>query len=97
MSVTIIMELRAKKGTGQKVLSFLKSNLSDTRTYDGCINIKTYQNQENTDVIVLLEEFESKDHYLNYLAWRQEGDTFNSLVADLEGPPSMRYFNLTDA
>ena len=97
MSVTIILEIRAKKGTSSEILNILREVLPDTRSYDGCIGLKTYQNQENPDIIVLVEEFESKDKYSKYLAWREETGVFNSLVARLEEAPSIRYFDTTDA
>ena len=96
MSVTIILEIKAKKGTSSEVLNILRSTLPDTRNYDGCIGLKTYQNQENPDIIVLVEEFENKDKYSKYLGWRQETGVFDNLVTKLEEPPSIRYFDLTD-
>tara|TARA_B100001996_G_C18255363_1_gene436949 strand:+ start:203 stop:496 length:294 start_codon:yes stop_codon:yes gene_type:complete len=97
MTITIILEIEAQKDTGSEILNILKEVLPDTRNYDGCIDLKTYQNQENPDVIVLVEQFESKEKYSKYLSWRQETGVFDNLVAKLAGPPSIRYFDLTDA
>lgn len=96
MAVTIILEVQAKKGTGNEILNLLKSVLPDTRIFSGCINVSTYQSIDNPDVIVLVENFESKEHYDKYLGWRQETGVFDSFVKDLDRPPSIRYFNLTD-
>tara|TARA_B100001540_G_C15407121_1_gene461540 strand:+ start:304 stop:597 length:294 start_codon:yes stop_codon:yes gene_type:complete len=97
MTVTIILEIKAKAGTSSKILDILEEVLPDTRSYDGCLGLKTYQNQENPDIIVLVEEFESREKYSQYLSWRQETGVFDSLAQELEEPPSIRYFDLKDA
>ncbi len=97
MAITIILEAQAKKGTGNDLLATMKAVLPDTRSYDGCIALDAYQNQDDTDLLVLVEKFESKAHYEKYLAWREETGVLQQLGAALEGPPSIRFFDLTDA
>ena len=41
----------------------MKSILPDTRSYDGNIGINVIRNQDDQDVLVLVEEWESKAHY----------------------------------
>ena len=41
--------------------------------------------------------WESKEKYETYLAWRKETGVFDSFVEGLVAPPSLRYFELTDA
>ena len=96
MAVTIILEIQAKKGTGNDLLATMKGILPETRNYDGCIGLNVYQNQDDSDVMVLVENFESKAHYEKYLAWREETGVLQKLGAALEGPPSIRFFDLTD-
>lgn len=97
MAVTIFLEIRAKKDTGGELLALTKALLPDTRSYDGCLGIDVYRNQDDRDVIVLVENFESKAHYEKYVAWRQETGALQQLTDALEGEPSIRYFDLTDA
>ena len=96
MAVTIILEIQAKKGTGNDFLAMMKGILPETRSYDGCIGLNVYQNQDDSDVMVLVENFESKAHYEKYLAWREETGVLQQLGAALEGPPSIRFFDLAD-
>ena len=96
MAITIILEIQAKKGTGNDLLAMMKGILPETRSYDGCISLNIYQNQDDSDVMVLVENFESKAHYEKYLAWREETGVLQKLGAALEGPPSIRFFDLTD-
>ena len=107
MAVTIILEVQAKKGTGNDLLATMKGILPDTRSYDGCISLNVYQNQDDSDVMVLVENFETKAHYEKYLAWREETEKYlawreetgvlQQLGDALEGPPSIRFFDLADA
>ena len=97
MAVTIILEVQAKKGTGNDLLATMKGILPDTRSYDGCISLNVYQNQDDSDVMVLVENFETKAHYEKYLAWREETGVLQQLGDALEGPPSIRFFDLADA
>ena len=71
--------------------------LPDTRSYDGFISLNTYRDQNDPDVFVLVEEFESKAHRETYLAWRVETGVFTQLGEALAESPSIRYFDLTDA
>ena len=97
MAVTIILEIQAKKGTGNDLLATMKGILPETRSYAGCIGLNVYQNKDDSDVMVLVESFESKAHYEKYLAWREETGVLQQLSAALEGPPSIRFFDLVDA
>ena len=97
MATTVILEVKAKPGTGNEVLAKFKEVLPDTRGYDGCISLDTLQNQEDPDTIMLVENWESKAHYDKYLAWRKETGAFDQLASALAGEPSIRYFDLTDA
>ena len=56
-----------------------------------------HQNQDDKDNLVLVEKWETKAAYESYLGWRQETGVFDQLVAALAAPPSIRYFEITDA
>ena len=97
MAITIFLEFTAKVGTGGDVLAALKEITPDTRSYDGCISNHVYRSQENPDTLVIHGQWQSKEHYEKYLAWREETGVFGKFAAGLEGAPSFRYFELTDA
>jgi len=96
MAITIFLEFTAKAGTGDDILAVLKEIVPGTRGYDGCIGNDIYRSQENPDNLVIHGTWESKAHYEKYLAWRQESGVFDKFTANLDGPPSLRYFDLTD-
>jgi len=97
MSCTVLVELKVKPGTGDEIVAAMKSILPDTRSYDGNIGISVIRDQDDQDVVVLVEEWESKAHHEKYLAWRTETGVMDTLVGMVAEPPSIRYFDPTDA
>ena len=97
MAITVLLEAKAKSGTGNDFLAILKEILPDTRNYNGCIQNDVYRSQENPDTLVIHGTWESTEKYETYLAWRKETGVFDSFVEGLVAPPSLCYFELTDA
>ena len=97
MATTVMLEVRAKAGTGSDVNRAFQEILPDTRAYDGCHGVDVYRNDDDADVIVLVEQWESRAHYERYLAWRMETGLLAKLAEALDGDPSIRYFSKTDA
>jgi quinol monooxygenase YgiN len=88
--VTVIVEGTVKDN--DKFDALMKEILGDTRSYDGCKGITVERNTEDAASIVLIERWESRDHYDKYLGWRQETGVLGQIVELLEGPPNIRYF-----
>ena len=97
MAVTVLLELKAKSGTGGGLVGVFKQILPDTRAFDGNIGVTVLQNQDDPDTLVLVEEWETKPHYEKYLAWRTETGAMDQLAPALDAPPSIRYFDTADA
>jgi len=97
MAATIFLEFTAKPGGGGDMLAALKKILPDTRSYDGCIQNDVYRSQENPDTLIIHGTWESQGHYETHLDWRKETGVFDRFVEGLVGPPSLRYFELTNA
>ena len=97
MPVIVVLELKAKPGTGDNAVPFFKQILPDTRSYDGCISVEFIQNQDDPDTLIAYERWETREHYEKYFKWRTESGTLTPLGPLVEGPPSIRYFNITDA
>jgi quinol monooxygenase YgiN len=97
MTCIVILEVTAKKGTGRQLVETLHGILPDTRNKDGCQGVEVTTNLDNSDNLVLVERWATRQHYENYLAWRQQRGDLDKLAEALAGPPSIRYFDLTDA
>ncbi len=97
MAVRVILEVRAKPGTGDEVVAFFRSVLPETRAYEGCTSVDTLQNADDADNVVVVEVWESREQYEKYLAWQRERGVSNRLKQALAEPPSIRHFDETDA
>ena len=95
--VTVIVEIRAKKDTGNNLVSTFKKVLPLTRDSDGIISIELVQNQDDPDVLVFIERWETRDHYEKYFAERTEAGALETLAELIEGELNIRYFDQTGA
>ena len=97
MAVRVIVDVKAKPGTGGEVVAFFRSILPETRAYEGCTGVHTLQNHDDPDNVMLVEEWESHAQHKEYLAWQRERGTSSRLIEALAEQPSVRYFDVTDA
>ena len=74
-----------------------RSILPETRAHDGCMGVKTLQNSDAADQVVVVEMWESRGHHEKYLAWQRDRGTSARLMEGLAEPPSIRHFDVTDA
>ena len=95
--VTVIVEIRAKEGTGNNLISTFKKVRPFTRESDGIISIELIQNQDDPDALIFIERWETRDHYEKYLAERTEAGALETLAELIEGELNIRYFDQTGA
>ena len=96
MSITVIVEFNPKPEYSDILKDFLAEALPDTRAYDGCISLDTYNNSDSDGNIVLIVKWESREHQERYLAWRVEQGAFDKLGEMLSSEVSIRYFEKTE-
>ena len=97
MAVRVILDVKAKTGTGDELVAFFRSILPETRAYEGCTSVNTLRNSDDADNVVLVEEWDSREQYENYLRWQRERGTTGRLMEFLAEPPGIRHFDVTDA
>lgn len=96
MSVMVFLELQSTAESIKQLKSAFKDILPDTRKYDGCQEVEVFDNQDDPLNLVLVERWESRQHYEKYLGWRTETGALESVVSMTSGPPAIRYFDLVD-
>lgn len=96
MSVLVHLEVNAKPESASAVKQILADMFPDTRAYDGCIDITAYF-EDNGHTFLFIENWESKELYAKYLAWREESGSLATLGEHLQGPPTIRYFEVVEA
>ena len=97
MATRVILEVKAKPGTGNDLVAFFRSILPETRAHEGCKIVNTLQNSDDADDVVVVEDWETREQYEKYLAWQRERGTSDRLMEALAEPPSIRHFDVTDA
>ena len=97
MSCIVIFEVTAKKGTGTQLVEAFRSILPVTRAKDGCEEVEVTTDAGDADHLLLVERWTTRKNYEDYLAWRQERGDLDVLGEMLAAPPTVRYFNPTDA
>ena len=97
MATRVILEVNAKSGTGDELVAFFRSILPETRAHEGCTSVEVLQNSDDADNVVLVEDWETREQYEQYLAWQRERGTSDRLMGALAEPPIIRHFDVTDA
>jgi quinol monooxygenase YgiN len=93
MACQVLLEFRAKEDCIEKMRDWFRKILPDTRGFSGCVSIQLVQNQEDPQNMVILEQWDSRQHYEKYLGWRTENGDLEVLVAMMDGEPNIRYYD----
>ena len=97
MTVSVLLEGVLKEGQLDGFVDICKEVYKVTRAYDGCHGINLTLNVENKNNFVMTETWESKEHYENYLAFRNEDGTVELIGSLCDEGPSIRIFDITEA
>jgi quinol monooxygenase YgiN len=97
MSVLALLEVNVKPEYVNEFKSYMKEILPDTRVFNGCQSVELQVNQDNEVNMVLVEEWETREAQGKYMAWRAETGVVERIVSMISGPPSVRFFDKTDA
>ncbi|MCZ6866420.1 MAG: putative quinol monooxygenase [Candidatus Binatia bacterium] len=92
MSVLVLLEMNAKSGSAADIKNWLRDELHHTRGFDGCNSITFHSNQDDPNNMVFVEDWDSRQQYEKYLAWRVERGDIEKLMGWLGGEPSIRYY-----
>ena len=84
MAELVVLNFKAAEGQFGPLSDMFRAVLGDTRAFDGCIKVDTYEDEENS-TITLVEEWETLAHQQTYLAWRVETGIHEATKDILEG------------
>ena len=93
MSVNVILEIQSNPEDIDVFKSTLKTILPCKLEYDGCIEVQIIENQDDPLNIILIETWESRQHYEKYLTWRIEIGALDAIGAMLSQAPKIRYYD----
>ena len=97
MAVRVILEVKAKPGTGDELIAFFRSILPETRAYVGGTSVDVLRSCHDADDVVVVEVWDTREQYEEYLAWQRQRGTSDRLREGLAEAPVIRHFDETDA
>ena len=96
MTCYVLLEFTARNGSAAALLELLQAELPATRSMDGCQSLELTVNQDNTDNMVVVMRWQSRTHYATYRAWREANGDMKRLAKLIAGPPSTRFFDISE-
>lgn len=97
MSVTVFTDLVIKPEEVEWVISTLLFILPNTRKAEGCLGAELQQNQDDSNNLLIVQEFETREHYRAYMdASKSQGDPDGVMAryfASFERPAEVRYYD----
>lgn len=89
MTILVQFTLSHTEDHTVEIVEFFNEILPDTRTFNGNLSAELYQKDLPENSLVLCEEWESKSHFNEYIAWRKDIGDFARLGAMLTDAPTI--------
>ena len=96
MPTIVTITFTAKKGLGNELVSTFKQFTPIARRTDGNVSIQLIQNQDNPDLLMFYQRWETREHQEKYLIQFKERGNMAVLNPFLDGEPVIRYFDDTN-
>lgn len=90
----VILNLRARPGSVARLAAWLTDNLPDTRGFEGCVSVQALQAPEDTNHLVVIGQWQSRDHWERYIRWREDRGDLAIVAALVDGEPSFTCFEV---
>jgi quinol monooxygenase YgiN len=97
VSVTVVVQFQAEPDKTADLLEFLRKNVPDHRSYDGCESLVVHQSQDDPTMVLIYEQWTAQPKHEAYLAWRTETGVLEQLGEMLAGELSFGYYGTVDA
>ncbi|MGH1484915.1 MAG: antibiotic biosynthesis monooxygenase [Cellvibrionaceae bacterium] len=91
--VTLNCSLKAEKTTA--LLSFLKENLPNVRSFDGCLYVDVLFDIDQKEML-LEEQWESIQYHQHYIEFISKNGVLSELSDFFKAPPQIKYFEKSD-
>lgn len=91
MTIWVSLSSKVKKGEYARLWPFLETNLPNVRGFAGALGVSIFHDAES-DSFLIFEEWLSREHHQRYISFISENGVMAELVAFLDGPPSVQYF-----
>ncbi|WP_200822874.1 putative quinol monooxygenase [Aquimarina sp. AU58] len=87
----VILKSKVKNSMVNNLMNFLEENLPNVRGFNGCLSVKILFNKEANEM-VFYEEWLSKSHHTDYIAFISNNGIMAKLTAFLIEAPEVKYY-----
>lgn len=94
VKVTYVMNLKPE--VADAFCETLPKMLPDTRAFKGCRSVNFFRNHADPNKIILIEEWDAKEDYEAYLAWRASENPDRNISDLFSTPSAPEYWTLVD-
>jgi len=95
MPITVTLLFPTKVDKSETFYEALISGLAETRAFDGCLSVTTHRDLDDPSKVFLIEEWETREDQLKYLAWRQATGFIDAIGPFLAGAPVISAYSNT--
>lgn len=92
MSIWVTLRMKVKQDAFEGLKAFLQSNLPRVRSFDGVLSVSILYDSE-TGNLLIFEEWLSRAHHQAYIKFISENGVMKQLLAFMQGPPDVSYYN----
>ena len=96
MAIVAILDLQLKADSLDAAPGILKTTLTDTRAFPGCVDVTVLFDSDDPAHVVLYETWESIERDQAYRAWRASAEGASSLGSILAAAPKLSRFTVAD-
>lgn len=87
--VVILLTATLREGAEPIVRELLKEILPVSLAYEGCMGMTQHFKQDGSRKFLMIERWQSFEHYRRYVEWRDSTGDLERLIVQLEGPPNV--------
>jgi quinol monooxygenase YgiN len=87
--VTITLVLNFKPEATAPFCAALPEMLKDTKKFPGFQSIRIMKHKTDANQVIFIEEWNSEEDYMKYIAWRTGRGDMNAMTTALASPPKM--------
>lgn len=87
--VVILLKATLTEGAEPEIRALLAEILPVSLAYDGCLGITPHFKQDGSNGFLMIERWQSFDHYRRYVEWRDSTGDLDRLKVRLAGPPEV--------
>ena len=96
MSVTIIVDSKLKPEAAEAFARGMEQTLQETRSHDGCMTVRGFRNQDDPSHIIVIEEWETREKYMDYVKWRQSTGMMERVASIMREPMRPSFYDKLD-